>query len=100
MNIDGSWNVDLTTPMGVKKLLIEFKVEGSELTGSMGELGSSDRTAFTGGSVDGNKLAWPYQVTKPINMKLKCTATIEGNDISGEASMGMMGKASFSGKRA
>lgn len=99
MSIDGKWNVELNTPMGVQKIAIVFKTDGDSLSGSMGGGMMSGTTEFSGGTISGNHLSWPLTITQPMSMTLKCTATIDGDDISGEASMGMMGKAKFSGRR-
>ena len=100
MSIDGKWNVELNTPMGIQKIAIVFKVDGETLSGSMGGGMMSGTTEFEGGTVSGDKVSWPLKITQPMSMTLKCTATIDGDNITGEASMGMMGKAKFAGSRA
>ena len=98
MSVDGSWKITLQTPMGAQASTLALATEGATLTGSLespfGALPIED------GIVDGNQLTWKAKMTAPMAMTLDFTASVQGDEISGEVKMGGMGSAPFSGTRA
>jgi hypothetical protein len=93
----GKWNITIKTPMGDKSGVLELKMEGGELTGSLSD---ADHFApISDGKITGNKLNWSAKITKPMKMNFKFTATVDGDRISGAAKH-LLGKATFTGTRA
>ena len=97
MSIDASYDITLSTPMGPQKSVLTLKQEGDTLTGS--SEGQGNTVTVEDGKVDGNNLSWTCNVTKPMPIKLEFTATVDGDDISGEAKLGAFGTAKFSGSK-
>ena len=95
--VEGRWNITIKTPMGEKSGVLDFKTEGSALTGSMSD--ADHYAAISDGKVQGNQLSWSAKITKPMRMSLKFTATVEADHISGAAKH-LLGKATFTGTRA
>ena len=95
--VQGRWNITIKTPMGDKSGVLDLKIEGSALTGSMS--GADHYAAISDGKVQGNQLSWSAKMTKPMRMSLKFTATVEADRISGAAKH-LLGKATFTGTRA
>jgi hypothetical protein len=95
--IQGKWNITIKTPMGDKTGVLELKMEGTELTGSLSD--AEHFAPISDGKVAGNKLSWSAKITKPMKMNFKFTATVEGDQISGAAKH-LLGKATFTGTRA
>jgi hypothetical protein len=95
--VQGKWNITIKTPMGDKSGLLDLKIEGSALTGSMSD--ADHYAAISDGKVQGNQLSWSAKITKPMRMSLKFTATVEADRISGSAKH-LLGKATFTGTRA
>jgi ABC-type uncharacterized transport system permease subunit len=95
--VQGKWNITIKTPMGDKSGVLDLKIEGSALTGSMS--GADHYAAISDGKVQGNQLSWSAKITKPMRMSLKFTATVEADRISGSAKH-LLGKATFTGTRA
>ena len=61
MAVDGTYNVEVSMPEGLRTLLITLKTEGNKLGGSIdGPFGKHD---FSGGSVKGNDVAWTVVLT-------------------------------------
>jgi hypothetical protein len=98
MSADGDWAITMNTPMGEQKATLTLKTSGSDLEGKM--VGAQGTQEFSGGSVDGDKLSWTIDMTQPMPMKLNFTASVDGDNISGEVELGSFGKATFSGPRA
>ena len=51
------------------------------------------------GSVDGDTLAWKMHLKVPMPMVLDCSATVEGDAITGSAGAGAFGSFPLSGTR-
>jgi len=95
--VDGDWDVTVKSPMGDQKSVLTINSDGNSFTGKMaGSLGSMD---ITGGSVDGNTLSWKMDMTVPMPMTLDCTATIDGDSLTGEVKAGAFGTMPVSGTR-
>src|SRR4030042_4478437 len=61
MAVDGTYNVEVSMPEGIRSLSITLKTEGNSLGGTIdGPLGKHD---FSGGSVRGNDVAWTVVLT-------------------------------------
>ena len=98
MSADGTWNVTLNTPMGAQAGTLELATDGNTLTGTMsGPQGSME---LENGTADGDSLSWMVNMTQPMPITIEATATIDGDEISGEAKLGAFGTATFSGSRA
>lgn len=98
MSVDGNWEISMNTPMGEQKGTVTLVSDGSALTGKMASpLGTEE---IQDGSVDGNNAKWSINISKPMPMTLKFSATVDGDSISGNVSLGMFGSAEMTGKRA
>ena len=98
MSADGTWNVTLNTPMGAQAGTLELATDGNTLTGTMsGPQGSME---LENGTADGDSLSWTVYMTQPMPITIEATATVDGDEISGEAKLGAFGTATFSGSRA
>ena len=98
MSADGTWNVTANSPMGSQQATLNFKTDGSSLSGSMA--GQQGTVEFSDGTVDGNDLNWSIQIQQPMPMKLEFSASIDGDSISGTIKFGAFGSGSISGTRA
>jgi hypothetical protein len=95
--VDGAYDVTIKSPMGDQSAVLTVNSDGASFSGNMaGGLGSMD---IAGGSVDGNTLSWKMDMTVPMPMSLDCTATVDGDSISGEVVAGAFGSMGLSGTR-
>lgn len=95
--VDGDWDVTVKSPMGDQKSVLTITSNGESFTGKMaGSLGSMD---IANGSVNGNTLSWKMDMTVPMPMTLDCTATVDGDSITGEVKAGAFGSMPVSGTR-
>jgi hypothetical protein len=95
--VDGKYDVTVKSPMGDQKSVLTVNSDGAGFSGSMaGAMGSMD---IESGAVDGNILSWTMNMTVPMPMTLECTATVDGDAISGEVKAGAFGSMGLSGAR-
>lgn len=96
-SVDGDWDVTIKSPMGDQKAVLTVNSDGGSFSGKMaGGLGAME---IPSGSVDGNTISWSMDMTVPMPMKLDCTATVDGDAISGEVKAGAFGSMGLSGTR-
>ena len=95
-DIAGRWQVTLNTPVGVREGVLELKVQGSSLTGSLSD--GEHHALISDGKIRGNDLSWSAKIEKPMRLTFKFSARIENGRISGSARH-MLGSATFSGVR-
>ena len=98
MSVDGTWNTTMNTPMGAQNGTMDLATDGNTLTGKLktpqGEVDIQD------GAIDGNNLTWKADITQPMALTLEFSATVDGDNISGDVKLGAFGNASFTGSRA
>ncbi len=98
MSLDGNWTITMTTPMGERTAALVLKAAGGTLTGTQSADGNSGE--IFDGTVDGNSVAWKIDITDPMQLTLDYTGTIDGDNMSGDMSIGPMGSFPFTGVRA
>lgn len=98
MSADGTWNTTMNTPMGPQQGTLLLKTEGNVLTGKLS--GTQGEIEIKDGTVDGDSLAWKADITTPMAMTLEFSATVDGDEISGNVKLGAFGNASLTGTRA
>jgi len=98
MAIDGTYDIQVDTPMGAQSMKLTLKTDGDALSGSVeSQLGSSE---FSGGTVNGDEVAWAMKVNSPMGeMELESKGKVTGDDIAGEVKAGNFGTSPFKGKR-
>jgi len=97
MSADGNWNVTINSPMGAQEAVLTLNTDGGTLSGSMA--GAQGTQEFSGGTVDGDSLAWEVNMTQPMPMTLEITGAVNGDVIEGNVKLGAFGNASFTGTR-
>ena len=97
MSVDGTWNLNMNTPMGAQQGTLEKKTNGNSLEGTM--TGPQGVVPLEDGNVNGDVLTWSI-TAQQMGMKIEFTVTVDGDKISGEAELGSFGKATIEGTRA
>jgi hypothetical protein len=97
MPIDGTYKIELDTPLGKQAARLTLKTAGAVCSGhAEAELGQTDFT----GTIKGDDLAWRMEINSPLGrMKLDCKGKVTGSDISGEVKAGAFGSFAFKGKK-
>ena len=98
MAVDGTYKIEIDTPMGKQESKLTLKAVGGKLSGTMES--SFGTTNFSGGTVTGNEVAWNMEITSPMGkMALAYKGKVAGNAISGEVKAGDFGTSPFKGKK-
>jgi hypothetical protein len=96
-NVDGEWDCLTKSPLGEQKSIFTVKSDGATFTGSnAGPMGSLE---VIDGKVDGNVLTWKMDMKVPMPIMLDCTATIEGDTLTGGITAGAFGTSPMTGVR-
>ena len=98
MSADGTWTTVMNTPMGAQNGTLELATDGDSLTGKLS--GPQGDIELTDGTADGDALTWKAAITSPMAMTLEFSATVNGDEISGDVKLGAFGNATFTGSRA
>jgi hypothetical protein len=97
MALDGTWNIEITSPMGPQKATLELKTDGGKLTGT--QSGAQGSNSFEG-KADGDSANWSANVTSPMPMTLEFNVTASGDTMSGTVKAGSFGSFPLKGTRA
>ena len=99
MALDGTYNVQWSSPMGATAGTIILKEDSDSLSGSV----SSDQGTyqFEGGEVTGDAFEWSMQINAPQvgELKIDVKGSVNRDEISGEMQFGQWGSATFKGTR-
>ena len=95
---DGVWKTTMNTPMGAQQGTLTLATDGGALTGKLD--GAQGTVEIKDGVADGDSLSWKADITNPMPMTLEFSATVSGDEISGNVKLGGFGNASFTGTRA
>lgn len=99
MAVDGSYNIEMESPMGKRSGKLTLKTDGNSLSGSYA--GAQGEQSFEGGTVSGDDVEWSMQVSGPMGqIKLDFKGSVTGDEISGQVQLGSFGSATFKGTRA
>lgn len=96
-NVDGAWDCITKSPLGEQKSTLTVSSDGDRFTGTnSGTMGSLD---VIDGRVDGNTLSWKMELKVPMQMTLDCTATVDGDTLTGGVTAGAFGTSPMTGTR-
>lgn len=98
MALDGNWNIEINSPMGLQKGTLELKTDGGALSGSQSAMGSSSPIA--GGKAEGDRGTWASSITSPMPMTLEFEVTASGDALTGSVKAGAFGSFPLKGTRA
>lgn len=97
MSADGTWYVEVDTPMGKQAATYELHTQGQTLTGVV--TSSYGTAQLSGGRVRGNDLSWSIQFPQPYPMSLDFKTRVNGDTMSGSVTAGQFGTAPVVGRR-
>ncbi|MGD0658160.1 MAG: hypothetical protein ABSD38_08840 [Syntrophorhabdales bacterium] len=99
MAVEGAYNLEVTTPMGIKKGRLVLHVEGNSLSGTVTNMNSTND--FTGGKVSGDQFEFTAEGRTPMGPgKFEVKGVVFGDSVSGEIKIKPMGvKTKFQGVR-
>ena len=98
MAVDGTYKVEVDTPIGKQEATLTLTTDGTALSGSTESVMGSQE--FSGGTVNGDQVSWNMEINSPIGkMELIYNATVSDDTISGEVKTGNFGTSLFKGVR-
>ncbi|MDQ0369621.1 hypothetical protein [Catenuloplanes indicus] len=98
MSISGTWNVEISTPMGKQTAILDLATDGDVLTGTAKQGGET--APIQDGTASGDNATFTLDLTKPIPVRLAFNVTASGDELSGDVKLGAFGTSKVSGTRA
>jgi hypothetical protein len=97
MNVEGKWNISMSTPIGTQKFTWELTPAGAGWKGTMvSQAGPSELTEIR---VDGASVGCNSRVNSPMGaIDLQFSGSVTGDQISGTCKT-LFGDQKFSGQR-
>jgi len=92
-----SWKMTLKTPIGPQEMVLTLIRDGGGFTGQIESAMGSDKVSD--GKINGDTLTWSMSVTKPAKIKVSFEVKQVGDNVTGNAKLGMFGKAAITGYR-
>ncbi len=97
MSITGTWNVKISTPIGMQAVVLELTEVGGIVEGVA--KGAGENSPLIDPVLDGNRLMWKQSITKPMRLNLTFDVTIDGNTLTGTSKAGMLPTSKVTGTR-
>lgn len=95
--IEGIYDIEVHTPMGIEKGALELKLENDSLSGMI--LNSRGASEFSDGVISGNEIQFRAKIKTPLGrLKAKIEGRVDGDDFTGIAKL-PLGTAEISGKK-
>ncbi len=98
MAVEGSWDCVMKTRAGPQAFVLTIQRDGDSFTGTNSS--PTDSVDLNDGKIDGDTLTWTMSITKPIPLKLRGSATVDGDSLTGIVDGGVLaGKMPLTGTR-
>ena len=97
-DVSGNWRMTVNAPNRDWQSMVTIEQSGDSFTGK--RTGTDGASELQDGKIDGNRLTWKMDVTKPQELTLECDATVDGDSLSGNVKAGRFGEMPLSGERA
>jgi hypothetical protein len=96
--IDGSWRIEVPSPMGTQVFVLDVKTDGATASGTV--------TGPDGAPIDildpavkGSELVFRIEITTPMALKITFTLNFNDDEVSGKIKAGVFPAAKAAGKR-
>ncbi|QAS52935.1 DJ-1/PfpI family protein [Halobacillus litoralis] len=86
--IEGTWEVTISTPIGEIDVTYELEIKDNKLIGIA--VTDGDQSELEKTEAIGNRLKWKQQVKKPMKINLNFDVSINGTTLEGQAKAGMI----------
>ena len=88
----GSWDVSITTPVGIIAAVFDITEKDGAIRGTARS--DEETVEFVDAVAEGNRLTWSQMVTTPMQLNLKFDVTVDGDTMTGTSNPGGMMPAS------
>jgi hypothetical protein len=97
MIFDGTWNITIATPIGKQSVVLEISSHDGDVRGTARQ--GEEVVPFIDPVVDGDRLTWTQNVTRPMRLSLKFDVTVDGATMTGTAKAGFLPTSKLTGAR-
>ncbi|MET9600752.1 hypothetical protein [Streptomyces sp. NPDC006459] len=97
MSVEGTWNLDLATPIGRQRAVLRLFTHHGELHGVA--TGDAEEVPLTELTVHGDRLTWRQSITKPLRLHLVFDVTVTEDELTGTARSGRLPATKVTGHR-
>ncbi|MFC4618915.1 DJ-1/PfpI family protein [Camelliibacillus cellulosilyticus] len=94
---DGTWHMTISTPIGKQSVIARISSKNGFIQGTAEQDG--EVSEFIDPVITGNQMTWSQHIKKPLSLKLKFEATVDGNHMQGIAKAGVLPSSKFTGRR-
>jgi hypothetical protein len=98
MNVDGSWDLVIDSPMGKQNVIITLEENGGQLTGTLLNKSNKMTTDLFDGAVTSGELTWKAKL-QLMNITLTFNTVVQDDVMSGKVKAGLFGNFNVSGHR-
>jgi hypothetical protein len=94
MSIAGRWEVAIHTPLGDQLLSVDFADDHTGVA-RYGDISAP----LTDVTLSGDTMTCSIVVSEPVPVTFRCSATVDGDTMSGTARAGFLGSFAMAGRR-
>jgi len=99
-DVEGTWVFSVNSPDGLVELEVAFELDGDEVKGEA-DFEMADAIEISDGKLEGNVLTFVMHVgMEGAWFSVQITGTIDGDEMTGQASLAEMGTMPFTATRA
>lgn len=98
MSLTGTWNIQISTPIGTQLVVLELTEHNGVIEGIAKS--NAESTPLIHPVLDGNRLSWKQSITKPMRLNLAFDVIIDGDTLIGTSKTGMLPASKVTGTRA
>jgi len=94
---DGEWDTSIATPIGKLAVRLLIETNNGVIRGTAAQGG--EISPFIDPVIQGNRLTWSQQVTRPMRLNLIFEVTVNGDLMTGTAKAGILPASKLTGQR-
>ena len=98
MDVTGSWNVIIRTPIGRQEVVVELIDSDGELAGTA--IGAQETVALVDPALVGDRLTWRQSITRPLRLDLAFDLVVDGDTMAGTSRAGRLPRSKVTATRA
>lgn len=97
MSVEGTWDLSLSTPIGMIKAVVELRRRDGVLIGTAD--GAGEEIPLSDITLDGDRLTWKQTITKPMRLNLAFAVTVTDDTLTGTSKAGRLPASKVTGLR-
>jgi hypothetical protein len=96
MDLIGSWDIVIKTPIGSLQILYTFTEDGG-IVGTA--TGKSETVPLRDITIAGQRVTWKQSVTKPMRLNLDFDVVVDADKLSGHSKAGRLPRSTVTGNK-